>query len=238
MLFLCAEGDGGLPPWVNWVFVAVLVVLVAALLIVPMFTNKKRAKQESERYNSLRPGDVIKTVGGIIGTVIEIRQVSPTEKELVIETGIGDNKTTMVFDIQALYQIVSKVPAPAVPVSDTADTAVADASTDDKAEATETAEAAPDAVENHDEPVVAQVADEQVSSVEQAANSDEVESSAPAEAAETAAVDDEPSEKTDETAATEEPVKQPAKKSGAGKSTHASKSTGAGKSSAKKPAKK
>ena len=110
MLFLCAE-EGGMPPWVNWVFVGVLVVLVAALLIVPMFTNKKRAKQESERYNSLRPGDVIKTVGGIIGTVIEIRQVSPTEKELVIETGVGDNKTTMVFDIQALYPYDSGVQA-------------------------------------------------------------------------------------------------------------------------------
>lgn len=90
------------------VFIVLLVVLIAALLIVPMFTNKKRAKQTEELHRSLQPGDLIKTVGGIIGTIKEIRQVSPVDREMVIETGEGDNKTTMVFDIQALYQVMSR----------------------------------------------------------------------------------------------------------------------------------
>lgn len=107
--FIAAESNV-----MTWVFVALLVVLVVALLVVPMFTNKKRAKQTMDLHNSLRPGDVIKTVGGIIGTIKEVRQVSPNEKEMLIETGDGDNKTTMWFDIQALYQVMSRAETPAV----------------------------------------------------------------------------------------------------------------------------
>lgn len=108
---LAAEG-GDQNPGTIWIFVALLVVLVVVLLVVPMFTNKKRAKEANELHNSLKPGDLIKTVGGVIGTIIEIRQVSPADKEMVIETGVGDNKTTMVFDIQALYQVLSHVETP------------------------------------------------------------------------------------------------------------------------------
>ena len=115
-----------------------LVVLIAALLIVPMFTNKKRAQQTEELHRSLQAGDLIKTVGGIIGTIKEIRQVSPVDREMVIETGDGDNKTTMVFDIQALYQVINRnntvVPAtedaedkPTEPVENAAPAVVAEA---------------------------------------------------------------------------------------------------------------
>lgn len=90
------------------VFIALLAVLIIALLVVPMFTNKKRAKQTDELHRSLKPGDLVKTIGGIVGTIVEIRQISPVDKEMVIETGVGDNKTTMVFDIQALYQVMSR----------------------------------------------------------------------------------------------------------------------------------
>ncbi len=114
-MFLSAESNT-----TTWIFVALLVVLVVVLLVVPMFTNKKRAKQTTELHNSLRPGDVIKTVGGIIGTIKEVREVSPSDKEMVIETGDGDNKTTMVFDIQALYQIVSRAAEPIAPVAEPA----------------------------------------------------------------------------------------------------------------------
>lgn len=104
MNFLSAEGNST----TIWIFVGLLVVLVVLLLVVPMFTNKKRAKQTNDLHNSLQPGDVVKTVGGIIGTIKEIRQISPNDREMLIETGEGDNKTTMLFDIQALYQIMSR----------------------------------------------------------------------------------------------------------------------------------
>lgn len=122
------------PQYMTWVMVALLVVLVVALLVVPMFTNKKRAKQTMDLHNSLRPGDVIKTVGGIIGTIKEIRQVSPNEKEMLIETGDADSKTTMWFDIQALYQVMSRAeaPVPTTPVDTAENNEVAESVNDEQ----------------------------------------------------------------------------------------------------------
>ena len=90
------------------IFIVLLALLIVALLVVPMFTNKKRAKQTDELHRSLKPGDMIKTIGGIVGTIVEIRQISPVDKEMVIETGVEGSKTTMVLDIQALYMVISR----------------------------------------------------------------------------------------------------------------------------------
>lgn len=96
------------------IMIVLLVVMVGVLIALPMFTNKRRNKAINDLHSSLRPGDVIKTVGGIVGTIKEIKDISPVDKEMVVETGVGDNKCTMVFDIQAVYQVLSKVDAPAV----------------------------------------------------------------------------------------------------------------------------
>lgn len=95
------------------VMIVLLAIMVVVLVLLPMLTNRRRNKAINEMNASLRPGDIIKTVGGIIGKIVEIRDVGPNDKEMVIETGVGDNKSTMVFDIQAVYQVVSKVDAPA-----------------------------------------------------------------------------------------------------------------------------
>ncbi len=95
------------------VMIVLLVVMVVVLIVLPMFTNRRRNKAINDLHSSLRPGDVIKTVGGIVGTIKEIKEIGPLDKEMVIETGVGDNKSTMVFDIQAVYQVMSKVNAPA-----------------------------------------------------------------------------------------------------------------------------
>lgn len=94
------------------VMLVLLAIMVVVLIVLPMFTNKRRNKAINDLHSSLRPGDVIKTVGGIVGTIVEIKEISPVDKEMVVETGIGDKKTTMVFDIQAVYQVLSKVEAP------------------------------------------------------------------------------------------------------------------------------
>ena len=94
------------------VMLVLLAVMVIVLIVLPMFTNSRRNKAINDLHSSLRAGDVIKTVGGIVGTIIEIKEVGPVDKEMVIETGVGDKKSTMVFDIQAVYQVLSKKDAP------------------------------------------------------------------------------------------------------------------------------
>lgn len=97
------------------IMLVLLAVMVVVLIVLPMFTNKRRNKAINDLHSSLRPGDVVKTVGGIVGTIIEIREISPVDKEMVVETGVGDRKSTMVFDVQAVYQVLSKVDAPVEP---------------------------------------------------------------------------------------------------------------------------
>lgn len=99
--------------WTTGLFIGLLAVMVIILVVLPMFTNKKRNKAVNELHSSLRPGDVIKTVGGVIGTITAIREISPVDKEMVIETGEGNNKSSLVFDVQAVYQVISKANDPA-----------------------------------------------------------------------------------------------------------------------------
>lgn len=114
------------------ILIVLLAVMVVVLIVLPMFTNRRRNKAVNELYNSIVPGDVIKTVGGVIGEVKEVRQLTPVDKQIVLETGADGSKTTMVFDIQAVYQVLNKVNAPApapapneAPAADGADAAVA-----------------------------------------------------------------------------------------------------------------
>ena len=62
-------------------------VITLVELIVHSYKQKKREKETQEMRNSLEVGDEIVTVGGIIGTVVSMR-----EDHLVIETGSDRSK--------------------------------------------------------------------------------------------------------------------------------------------------
>lgn len=111
------------------VLIVICVLLMAAILILPMFTNKKRQKAVQEMHNSISVGDTVKTVGGIVGKIAEIHNVSDKEKEFVLSTGIEGNKSLLTFDFNAIYQVMSKA-APA----ETTEVAPAETATDDNAE--------------------------------------------------------------------------------------------------------
>ncbi|MEG1527667.1 MAG: preprotein translocase subunit YajC [Clostridia bacterium] len=85
--------------WVTWVFLGVVVVLMVVLLIVP---QRKQKKQREQMVAKLKVGSSITTIGGIIGTVLDINE---TNGDMVIETGIDGSKTTMKVVKGALYQV-------------------------------------------------------------------------------------------------------------------------------------
>ena len=205
-------------------FIVLLALLIVALLVVPMFTNKKRAKQTDELHRSLQPGDVVKTIGGVVGTIIEIRQVSPVDKEMIIETGVGDNKTTMVFDIQALYQVMSRS-STIVPAKDEAEVAEEEAAPEQNNEPAR--EVPPIVADRTSEPEVKE--EPAVEKKEEVATEPAAEQSAVAEEAAT-----EP--EANDTVA--EPEKAPAKVKAAAQKKPAQKSAGAKKSTANGGAKK
>jgi preprotein translocase subunit YajC len=53
---------------------------------------------------ALKVGDNVKTVGGVYGTVVEIVESANC---FILETGKGDNKSTIIFDRNAIYEVES-----------------------------------------------------------------------------------------------------------------------------------
>lgn len=104
-----ATGDN---TWLMWVIGGLVVLLIAAMVVLPMITNKKKAKAENEKRDMLTVGDTVMTIGGVIGVVKELREPAPGRREFVIETGTGSSATTITFDIKALYAVLNSVNKP------------------------------------------------------------------------------------------------------------------------------
>jgi preprotein translocase subunit YajC len=90
------------------IMIVVIGLLLVAMLVLPMITQKKRQKAVQELHNSIGVGDKVKTVGGIVGVIIAINEINALEKEFVLETGQEGSKCTMVFDFNAIYQVMQK----------------------------------------------------------------------------------------------------------------------------------
>ncbi len=83
----------------------VFVILIAVVIVMYVMGNKKRKQQEKEAQdliNAVKPGNKVKTIGGICGIVVE---VDDEENTFVLETGtVASGKCFIKFDKQAIYQ--------------------------------------------------------------------------------------------------------------------------------------
>ena len=88
--------------WVTW---AMLGVMVVVMVVFMYWSSKKRKKQEEEAkdlINAVKPGNKVKTIGGICGIVVE---VNADDNTFVLETGSETSgKSYVKFDRQAIYQ--------------------------------------------------------------------------------------------------------------------------------------
>lgn len=104
--------------WDNWPMIVIIVVMVVAVVLLYVFGSRKRKKQEKDAQdliNAVKPGNKVKTIGGICGIVVE---VDNEENTFVLETGTETSgKSYMKFDRQAIYQTdaVAEKPEPAKP---------------------------------------------------------------------------------------------------------------------------
>jgi preprotein translocase subunit YajC len=76
------QGGSSAPGWTSFVPLILLLVVFYFLLIRP---QQKKAKEHAELLKQLRPGDKVLTSGGVIGTVIGV-------KEKVVSLRSGDAK--------------------------------------------------------------------------------------------------------------------------------------------------
>lgn len=87
------------------IMLAIVAVLIVVIIVFYVFSSKKRKKQEQDAQdliNAVKPGNKVKTIGGICGIVVE---VDNEENTFVLETGTETSgKSYMKFDRQAIYQ--------------------------------------------------------------------------------------------------------------------------------------
>lgn len=92
--------------WLSIVLIGVLVVAFVVMMFFSNRSNKKRQQEQEAAVNAIRPGNKVKTIGGVCGIVVE---VNDEENTLVIETGNELNgKSYLKFDKGAIYQTDAK----------------------------------------------------------------------------------------------------------------------------------
>ena len=106
MLFsLLAESTEQPEGWTKYLTYIILGVLVVAIVVMFVFSSKRRKKQEQDAkdlINSVKPGNKVKNIGGICGIVVEVDE---EENTFVLETGTEQSgKCFVKFDKQAIYQ--------------------------------------------------------------------------------------------------------------------------------------
>ncbi|MBD5631691.1 MAG: preprotein translocase subunit YajC [Clostridia bacterium] len=110
---LLADGENagnGMPS--NIIMLVILAVLIVVVIVFYVLGSKKRKKQEKDAQdliNAVKPGNKVKTIGGICGIVVE---VDNEENTFVLETGTElSGKSYIKFDRQAIYQTDAVVAA-------------------------------------------------------------------------------------------------------------------------------
>ena len=61
----------------DYVYYIILGVLLVGIVVMFVFSSRRRKKQEQDAQdliNSVKPGNKVKTIGGICGIVVEVRQ--------------------------------------------------------------------------------------------------------------------------------------------------------------------
>ena len=103
---LAEEAETAQGGWTQWIPIIIIVVLLVAYFVWMFISQRKKQKNFNETINAVRPGSKVKTIGGIVGEVVE---VDDEENTFVLRTGGSDgNYSYMKFDKQAIYQTDAK----------------------------------------------------------------------------------------------------------------------------------
>ena len=99
-----SEGTtAGVPSYILWIILGVFLI---GWIVMSYFTNKKRKQQaetEAQKRNAIKPGFVVTTIGGIVGTVVAVDDEKNT---FVLETGSEEHLSHLKFDKLAIYTSV------------------------------------------------------------------------------------------------------------------------------------
>ena len=74
--------------WASYLLIGIVIVLIVVMLVISTRRNKKRQQEAENLINAVRPGNKVKTIGGVCGIVVE---VDDEENTFVLETGSEDS---------------------------------------------------------------------------------------------------------------------------------------------------
>lgn len=112
---LLAEEAQNTSSFMDYLWIIVIIVVLVAFFVWSFISQKKKQKAFNETINAIKPGSKVKTIGGIVGEVVEINDEEGT---FVLKTGDSEgNYSYMKFDKQAIYQTDAK-PEPAAPAEE------------------------------------------------------------------------------------------------------------------------
>ena len=108
-------------PWESYILMGVIIAIIVVFAVLNRQTQKKRQQETMDMLNAIKPGNKVKTIGGICGVVVE---VCPEDNTFILETGSeASGKSYIKFDKQAVYQtdaVAKKEEAPVeAPVEET-----------------------------------------------------------------------------------------------------------------------
>ena len=120
--------------WTSWIRMGALLVLIVVFMVLNRSTQAIKQKVAADMLNAIKPGNKVKTIGGICGIVVE---VCPEDNTFVLETGSeASGKSYLKFDKQAVYQTDAVVEKSAPAVKEEVKEEVKDEPVEEKTEET------------------------------------------------------------------------------------------------------
>lgn len=92
---------------ISYVLIGVMVAILVVSMILMNRRSKKRQQEAQDLIDAVKPGNKVKTIGGICGIVVE---VDPDEDTFVLETGTETSgKCYIKFVRQAIFESDAKL---------------------------------------------------------------------------------------------------------------------------------
>ena len=96
-----SSAPSGSNPWSMLLMIGVFAVLLVVMMVFNRRSQKKREEETKNLLAGLKPGNTVKTIGGICGTVVEVCE----DGTFVLETGTDvSGKSYLKFDKFAIAQ--------------------------------------------------------------------------------------------------------------------------------------
>ncbi len=83
-----------------------MVLLIVVFYFILIRPQRKKDKENKEMLANLKVGDSITTIGGIVGTIVRIK-----DEKIVIETGTKTEKQVMTMERWAVRDVVKPISA-------------------------------------------------------------------------------------------------------------------------------